>query len=156
MGIHRVGGTVVVMEHFDPEEALRCIETYKVTTSQWVPTMFVRMLKLPEDVRAKYDVSSLRTIVHGAAPCPAHVKQAMLDWWGPVLTEYYAGTEGNGFVCTNSDWLEHKGTVGRPRWPGPHPRRGGQRAAPARGNDLLRGREQLRVPQRPGQDPRLP
>jgi long-chain acyl-CoA synthetase len=114
MAIHRVGGTVVVMEHFDAEEALRCIDTYKVTTSQWVPTMFVRMLKLPEEVRAKYDVSSLQVAVHAAAPCPVPVKEQMIEWWGPVLHEYYAGTEGNGFVYTNShDWLEHKGTVGR-------------------------------------------
>jgi long-chain acyl-CoA synthetase len=115
MGIHRVGGTVVVMEHFDPEEALRCIEKYKVTTSQWVPTMFVRMLKLPEEVRGKYDVSSLNVAIHAAAPCPIPVKEQMIEWWGPVLHEYYAGTEGNGFVYTNShDWLTHKGTVGRP------------------------------------------
>ncbi|MGY6499546.1 MAG: AMP-binding protein [Acidimicrobiales bacterium] len=114
MGIHRVGGTVVVMEHFDPETALRLIDTYKVTTSQWVPTMFVRMLKLPEEVRARYDVSSLQVAVHAAAPCPVPVKEQMIEWWGPVLHEYYAGTEGNGFVYTNShDWLEHKGTVGK-------------------------------------------
>jgi long-chain acyl-CoA synthetase len=114
MGVHRVGGTVIVMEHFDPEEALRCIDRYKVTTSQWVPTMFVRMLKLPEEVRAKYDVSSLQVAIHAAAPCPVPVKEQMIEWWGPVLHEYYAGTEGNGFVYTNShDWLAHKGTVGR-------------------------------------------
>jgi long-chain acyl-CoA synthetase len=115
MGLQRVGGTVVVMEHFDPEEALACIEKYKVTTSQWVPTMFVRMLKLPEEVRARYDVSSLQVAIHAAAPCPIPVKEQMIEWWGPVLHEYYAGTEGNGFVYTNSeDWLTHKGTVGRP------------------------------------------
>ncbi len=114
MGVHRVGGTVIVMEHFDPEEALRNIEKYGVTTSQWVPTMFVRMLKLPEAVRAKYDVSSLQVAIHAAAPCPVPVKEQMIEWWGPVLHEYYAGTEGNGFVYTNShDWLAHKGTVGR-------------------------------------------
>jgi long-chain acyl-CoA synthetase len=114
MGIHRTGGTVVVMEQFDPEGALALIDRYRVTTSQWVPTMFVRMLKLPSDVRAKYDVSSLEVAIHAAAPCPVPVKEQMIDWWGPVLHEYYAGTEGNGFVYTNShDWLEHKGTVGR-------------------------------------------
>jgi long-chain acyl-CoA synthetase len=114
MGIHRTGGTVVVMEHFDPEEALALIDRYKATTSQWVPTMFVRMLKLPEETRAKYDVSSLDVAIHAAAPCPIPVKEQMIEWWGPVLHEYYAGTEGNGFVYTNShDWLEHKGTVGR-------------------------------------------
>jgi acyl-CoA synthetase (AMP-forming)/AMP-acid ligase II len=115
MGIHRVGGTVIVMERFDPEEALQLIERYRVTTSQWVPTMFVRMLKLPEEVRSAYDVSSLQVAVHAAAPCPIEVKRRMIDWWGPVLHEYYAGTEGNGFCYTNSeDWLAHPGTVGKP------------------------------------------
>lgn len=115
MGVHRVGGTVIVMERFDPEEALRLIERHRVTTSQWVPTMFVRMLKLPEEVRSRYDVSSLQVAVHAAAPCPVEVKRRMIDWWGPVLHEYYAGTEGNGFCYTNSeDWLAHPGTVGKP------------------------------------------
>jgi len=114
MTVHRLGGTVIVMDHFDPEEALKYIEQYKVTASQWVPTMFVRMLKMPDEVRKKYDVSSLKTAIHAAAPCPADVKRKMIDWWGPVLHEYYAGTEGNGFVYTNSaDWLTHPGTVGR-------------------------------------------
>src|SRR5690606_33611713 len=94
--------------------ALELIEKYRVTTSQWVPTMFVRMLKLPEEVRARYDVSSLKVAIHAAAPCPVPVKEQMIEWWGPVLHEYYAGTEGNGFVYTNSeDWLAHKGTVGK-------------------------------------------
>ena len=115
MAIHRVGGTVVLMEHFDAEQALQMIEQHEVTTSQWVPTMFVRMLKLPEEVRAKYDVSSLQVAVHAAAPCPIDVKHKMIDWWGPVLHEYYAGTEGNGFCYVNSDdWLTHPGTVGKP------------------------------------------
>jgi acyl-CoA synthetase (AMP-forming)/AMP-acid ligase II len=114
MAMHRLGGTVVVMDHFDPEEALQYIEKYKASASQWVPTMFVRMLKLPDDVRAKYDVSSMKTAIHAAAPCPIEVKRKMIEWWGPVLHEYYAGTEGNGFVYTNSeDWLAHPGTVGR-------------------------------------------
>jgi len=112
---HRLGATVVVMEKFDPEQALVAIEKYRVTHSQWVPTMFIRMLKLPEDTRARYDVSSLSCAVHAAAPCPVPVKERMIDWWGPILHEYYAGTEGNCFVYTNSeDWLAHKGTVGRP------------------------------------------
>ncbi|MEO3829636.1 acyl-CoA synthetase [Actinomadura sp. B10D3] len=112
---HRCGSTVVVMEKFDPEQALAAIEKYRVTHSQWVPTMFIRMLKLPEETRARYDVSSLRAAVHAAAPCPVPVKEQMIDWWGPILHEYYAGTEGNCFVYTNSeDWLAHKGTVGRP------------------------------------------
>ena len=115
MGVHRVGGTTVVMERFDPEQALALIQKYQVTTSQWVPTMFVRMLKLDEEVRARYDVSSLGVAVHAAAPCPVEVKRQMIDWWGPVLHEYYAGTEGNGFCYVNSaDWLTHAGTVGRP------------------------------------------
>jgi long-chain acyl-CoA synthetase len=112
---HRFGATVVVMERFDPEEALRAIERYGVTHSQWVPTMFIRMLKLPEETRAAHDLSSLRYAVHAAAPCPAEVKEQMIAWWGPVLHEYYAGTEGNCFVYADSKaWLEHRGTVGRP------------------------------------------
>ncbi|QGG95341.1 AMP-binding protein [Actinomarinicola tropica] len=114
MGVHRVGGTVVVMDRFDPELALRNIERYRVTTSQWVPTMFVRMLKLPQEIRDRYDVSSLKVAIHAAAPCPVPVKEQMIEWWGPVLHEYYAGTEGNGFVYTNSeDWLAHRGSVGK-------------------------------------------
>ena len=113
MNVQRVGGTVVVMERFDPEHALQTIEQHQITTSQWVPTMFVRMLKLDAEVRAKYDVSSLGVAVHAAAPCPVEVKHKMIDWWGPVLHEYYAGTEGNGFCYVNSeDWLTHPGTVG--------------------------------------------
>ena len=111
---HRIGASVVVMERFDAEEALQLIERYHVTHSQWVPTMFVRMLKLPEATRAKYDLSSLACAVHAAAPCPIPVKEQMIEWWGPVLHEYYAGTEGNGFVYCNSEgWLAHKGTVGQ-------------------------------------------
>ncbi len=114
MTAQRLGGTVVVMEHFDAEEALKLIEKYKVTHSQWVPTMFVRMLKMPEDVRKKYDVSSLKVAIHAAAPCPVPVKQQMIDWWGPVIFEYYAGSEGNGFCALNSqEWLAHKGSVGK-------------------------------------------
>ncbi|MEZ5321783.1 MAG: AMP-binding protein [Microthrixaceae bacterium] len=112
--VNRTGGTVVVMEHFDPERYLALVEQHRITFSQTVPTMFIRMLKLPDAVRGRYDVSSLRTVVHAAAPCPVEVKQAMIDWWGPVLHEYYAGTEGNGFVYTNSeDWLAHPGSVGK-------------------------------------------
>ncbi|TDC62296.1 acyl-CoA synthetase [Actinomadura sp. GC306] len=112
--MHRFGATVVVMEKFDPEAALAAIEKYGVTHSQWVPTMFIRMLKLPEETRARYDVSSLRAAVHAAAPIPIPIKEQMIEWWGPILHEYYAGTEGNCFVYTNSeDWMAHKGTVGR-------------------------------------------
>lgn len=114
MAIHRLGGTVIVMEHFDAEESLKLIEKYKVTHSQWVPTMFVRMLKMPEDVRKKYDVSSLKVAIHAAAPCPIPVKEQMIEWWGPVLYEYYAGSEGNGFCALDSnEWLAHKGSVGK-------------------------------------------
>ena len=112
--VHKLGGTVIVMEKFDPEYALQTIEKYGVTDSQWVPTHFVRMLKLPEETRSKYDVSSLKCAIHAAAPCPIPIKEAMISWWGPVLREYYAGTEGNGFTFISSeDWLEHKGSVGR-------------------------------------------
>jgi acyl-CoA synthetase (AMP-forming)/AMP-acid ligase II len=110
----RMGGTVIIMERFNPEAALAFIEQYKVTTSQWVPTMFIRMLKLPEEVRKKYDVSSLKMAVHAAAPCPIPVKEQMIEWWGPILYEYYAGTEGNTFLAISSqEWLNHKGSVGR-------------------------------------------
>lgn len=115
MACLRSGITVVVMEHFEAEFALECIERYQITHSQWVPTMFVRMLKLPEDVRLRYNVSSLQVAIHAAAPCPIPIKQSMIEWWGPVIYEYYAGTEGNGFVQLNSaEWLEHKGSVGKP------------------------------------------
>ncbi len=115
MSCLRNGIEVVVMEKFDAEAALEAIERFRITHSQWVPTMFVRMLKLPEEVRTRYDVSSLECAIHAAAPCPIPVKEQMIDWWGPVIHEYYAGTEGNGFVCCNSEqWLAHKGTVGLP------------------------------------------
>ena len=114
MTMHRMGGTVIVMEKFEPEACLALIERYKVDTGQFVPTHFVRMLKLPEDVRARYDVSSLRSVVHAAAPCPVPVKEQMIAWWGPVIHEYYAGTEGNGFChISPTDWLARKGSVGR-------------------------------------------
>jgi acyl-CoA synthetase (AMP-forming)/AMP-acid ligase II len=115
VAVMQSGGTVVVMEHFDPEDALRLIEEHSITHSQWVPTMFVRMLKLDDDVRAKYDLSSLEVAIHAAAPCPVPVKKQMIDWWGPVIYEYYAGTEGNGFCAiTSQEWLEHPGSVGKP------------------------------------------
>lgn len=114
MTVHKIGGTVVVMERFDPEAALATIEKYQITDSQFVPTHFVRMLKLPEATRAKYDVSSLKCAIHAAAPIPVPVKRAMIEWWGPVLYEYYAGTEGNGSTfITSQDWLEHPGSVGK-------------------------------------------
>jgi acyl-CoA synthetase (AMP-forming)/AMP-acid ligase II len=121
LAMHRFGATVVVMEKFDPEQALAAIEKYRVTHSQWVPTMFIRMLKLPAEVRAKWDLSSLRYAVHAAAPCPIPVKEQMIEWWGPVLHEYYSGTEAACFTYVNSaDWLTHKGTVGRSLVGEPH------------------------------------
>ncbi len=111
----RHGITVVVMERFEAELALECIQKYRVTHGQWVPTMFVRMLKMPPEVRARYDMNSLQCAIHGAAPCPIPVKEQMIEWWGKILFEYYAGSEANGFVQINSvDWLAHKGSVGRP------------------------------------------
>lgn len=108
------GATVVMMENFDAAEALAVIERYRVTHSQWVPTMFSRMLKLPEEQRTGYDWSSHRCAIHAAAPCPAEVKHQMFDLWGPIINEYYAGTEANGFTfCGPEDWLAHPGTVGR-------------------------------------------
>ncbi len=102
------------MEHFDAEQALADIARYGITAGQFVPTMFVRMLKLPDAVRLAYDVSSLKSAIHAAAPCPVDVKRRMIAWWGPVIHEYYAGTEGNGFCYVGSaDWLAHPGTVGK-------------------------------------------
>jgi acyl-CoA synthetase (AMP-forming)/AMP-acid ligase II len=115
MTIHRLGGTVVLMKKFDPEGALAAIQHYRCNSAQFVPTHFVRMLKLSDAIRAQYDVTSMKSAIHAAAPCPVPVKQAMIDWWGPVLLEYYAGSEGNGMTfATSHDWLAHKGTVGRP------------------------------------------
>ncbi|WP_324261688.1 acyl-CoA synthetase [Altererythrobacter sp. H2] len=112
--VQRLGATVVVMEKFDPEAALAAIEKYRVTDSQWVPTHFVRMLKLPEEVRTRYDLSSHQRALHAAAPCPVPVKQAMIEWWGPIVNEYYAGSESIGMTMVRSpDWLTHPGTVGR-------------------------------------------
>jgi long-chain acyl-CoA synthetase len=112
----RLGATTVVMEHFDPEQWLALVERYRVTHCQMVPVMFSRLLRLPAEVRSRYDTSSLECIVHAAAPCPVHVKQAMIDWLGPIITEYYAATEANGFTfCDSAQWLAHPGTVGRPR-----------------------------------------
>ena len=110
----RAGATAIVMEHFDPLEYLRLVEKYRVTHSQVVPTMFVRMLKLDEETRRSFDLSSLQVVIHAAAPCPVPVKHHMIDWWGPIIYEYYAGTEGNGFTAIDSEeWLAHPGSVGR-------------------------------------------
>jgi acyl-CoA synthetase (AMP-forming)/AMP-acid ligase II len=114
MLVQRLGGTVVVMDRFDAEQALALIERYRVTAAQWVPTHFTRMLHLPADTRAKYDLSSLQVALHAAAPCPVPLKQAMFDWWGPIIHEYYGGTENNGLtMITPQEWLARPGSVGR-------------------------------------------
>ncbi|MEM7140218.1 MAG: acyl-CoA synthetase [Actinomycetota bacterium] len=112
-GLHELGGTIVIMEKFDEAKFLEYVEQYAITATQVVPTMFIRMLKLPEEVRTRHDLSSLQMAVHAAAPCPIPVKEQMIEWWGPVIKEYYAGTEGNGLTFIDSEqWLEHKGSVG--------------------------------------------
>jgi long-chain acyl-CoA synthetase len=121
MSCHRSGATVVVMERFEAEQALRLIEAQRVTHSQWVPTMFVRMLKLPALARSAYDLSSLRWAVHAAAPCPVPVKRAMISWWGPILFEFYSMTEGFGAASIfSAEWLRKPGSVGRPLMGVPH------------------------------------
>ncbi len=105
---------IVLMPRFEPEELLALIDRHRITHIQTVPTMFVRLLKLPEEIRARYDVSSLEFVVHAAAPCPPDVKARMIEWWGPVINEYYGSTEiGTVVFCTSQDWLSHRGTVGR-------------------------------------------
>jgi fatty-acyl-CoA synthase len=113
-GVQALGGTVVVMERFDAESTLAMIERYRVTATQMVPTMLVRLLQLPDTVRAKYQTSSLRLVVHAAAPCPPDVKEAMIAWWGPILSEYYGATEGHGITLINTaEWQQKRGSVGK-------------------------------------------
>ena len=115
MAAQVIGATAVVMERFDAEEFLAAIERYSVTHTQMVPTMFVRMLKLSDERRLAHEVSSLTSVLHAAAPCPVEAKRQMIEWWGPIVSEYYAGTEGNGFTfCDSEQWLAHPGTVGAP------------------------------------------
>lgn len=110
----RIGGTVIIMERFDPEHYLSLIGKWGITHTQLVPTMFSRMLKLPEEVRNRYDLSSLEIAIHAAAPCPALVKDDIIKWWGPIIHEYYGATEGLGFTaCNSEEWLAHRGTVGK-------------------------------------------
>lgn len=117
----RAGGSCVLMEKFDPLSALRAIERFKVTHSQWVPTMFIRLLRLAPEDRSRFDTSSLKAAVHAAAPCPVWVKEAMIDWWGPVLYEFYSGTELVGRTSLDSqEWLAHKGSVGLPEFGAVH------------------------------------
>ncbi len=114
MTVIKLGGTVTVMERFDALLALQTIERCRITHSQWVPTMFVRLLKLDQNLREQFDLSSMQMAVHAAAPCPIDVKEQMMEWWGPIIHEYYAGTENNGFCSiTPHEWLKHKGSVGR-------------------------------------------
>jgi len=111
----RLGATVVIMQKFEPVRALEVIEQQRITHSQWVPTMFVRLLKLDTQQREQYDVSSLQCAVHAAAPCPIQIKEQLINWWGPIVHEYYSGSEGNGMTVINpQEWLEHKGSVGKP------------------------------------------
>ena len=113
--MHAIGGTVVMLHRFDEIGALEAIEKYEVTHSQWVPTMFTRMLKLPEDGRTQFDLSSHQVAIHAAAPCPMEIKKRMMDWWGPILYEYYGGTELNGLTHVGpQEWLDKPGTVGKP------------------------------------------
>ena len=115
MGVLAMGGTVVVMEKFDPEQCLEAIQRYGVTHGQFVPAVFVRMLKLPEAVRNSYSIASLKRVVHAAAPCPVDIKKQMIDWWGPIVDEYYSSSEGAGVTwITADDWLAHPGSVGKP------------------------------------------
>lgn len=110
------GHTIVMMRRWDAEDALRQIERHRATTTHMVPTHFHRLLQLPDDVKSKYDLSSMEYAVHGAAPCPVETKRAMIDWWGPVVHEYYGASEGGGTTVGPKEWLERPGTVGR-AWP---------------------------------------
>ncbi len=115
MGLMRAGATCVLMEKFDPEWTLELIEQHKVTHAQFVPTMFVRMLKLPEEVRRRYDLSSLQYVFHGAAPCPVEVKSQLIEWIGPIVHEFYGASEAHGQTSLDShEWLSHRGSVGKP------------------------------------------
>ena len=115
MGVNYLGGTNIIMENFDAESSLKFIEKYSVSMSQWVPTMFVKMFKLPDYIRNKYDLSSHKCAIHAAAPCPIKIKKMMIEWWGPIIHEFYAGSEGNGFIaCNSEEWMAHEGTVGKP------------------------------------------
>jgi len=114
-GVQRLGGTVVVMEKFDAARTLEVIEERRVTHAQFVPTHFVRMLKLSDEERKAHDLSSFEIAIHAAAPCPVDVKRQMIDWWGPIIHEYYAGSEGNGYCGIGPEqWLAHPGSVGVP------------------------------------------
>jgi fatty-acyl-CoA synthase len=121
MGAHRLGATAIVTARFDAEQVLRLIDEERITHAQFVPTHFVRMLKLPAEVRARYDTSSLQAVIHAAAPCAVEVKRQMIDWWGPIIHELYSATEGIGVTyITSPEWLEHPGSVGKAMMGTPH------------------------------------
>jgi fatty-acyl-CoA synthase len=121
MAAQAVGATTIVMERFDAEQALEAIARYGVTHAQFVPSMFVRMLRLPEATRQRYDLSSLQRVVHAAAPCPPEIKRQMIQWWGPIVDEYYGSSEGAGISFIRAEeWLEHPGSVGKPMLGVPH------------------------------------
>ena len=154
-GTMRLGGTSVIMEKFDPAQFLDLVGKYRITHSQMVPTMFSRLLKLPDDVRAAADLSSLECIIHAAAPCPVPVKQQMIEWFGPIIIEYYGATEANGFTfCDSHEWLAHPGTVGKCIL-GELLILGRGRQSAADGHTrhcVVQGRDELRVLQRSRQD----
>jgi long-chain acyl-CoA synthetase len=132
----RSRGTAVIMEHFDPEAFLGLIERHRITHTQMVPTMFSRMLKLPDEARLGHDLSSLEIAIHAAAPCPIPVKRQMIEWWGPIIQEYYGATEGLGFTaCDSAEWLAHPGTVGQVVLGDPHVLRHAVRVFPRPGED---------------------
>lgn len=134
----KLGGTVIVMEKFDAAYALELIEREKVTHSQWVPTHFIRMLKMPESDRSHYDLSTHRIAIHAAAPCPVAIKEQMIAWWGPIIHEYYAGTEFNGLTAiTPEEWLTHKGSVGQAKFGTVHILSEDGDALPARQEGLI-------------------
>ncbi|MFL6090174.1 MAG: AMP-binding protein [Aeromicrobium sp.] len=121
MATQRLGGTVIILESFDANLALEVIDRFSVTHSHWVPTMFVRMLKAPEEAKSRFRGTSMKLAVHAAAPCPPQVKRDMIDWWGPILFEFYSATEGIGVTAiTSEEWLAHPGSVGRPLMGTPH------------------------------------
>ena len=141
------GVPIVIMEQWDPAETLRLVEQHGVTHTHMVPTMFHRLLALPDEVRAKYDLSSLRFVIHGAAPCPVTVKQQLIEWLGPIVVEYYAATEGVGTLVDSPTWLAHPGTVGRPMVPEL------VKVADENGAALAAGRGRVGVPAHPGRRP---
>lgn len=121
MAAQAAGATTILMEKFDAEDALECIQRHGVTHAQFVPTMFVRMLRLPEETRRHYDLSTLQRVVHASAPCPPEIKRQMIDWWGPIVDEYYGSSEGAGISFIRADeWLAHPGSVGKPLLGTPH------------------------------------